>query len=160
MGGALALDAIWFFAAFLVLATLAAVVLATRRFLLERGGGTVECGLRRPAGRGSWRLGVASYQGDELRWYGALSVLPRPEQVFHRRSLTVLARRSSLPPESSVLGPEHVVVELCTRPPGDNPEPATDADDHVELAMTEEALTGFLAWLEASPPGSHLQDIA
>jgi hypothetical protein len=30
----------------------------------------------------------------------------------------------------------------------------------VELAMTEEALTGFLAWLEASPPGSHLQDIA
>jgi hypothetical protein len=160
VGGALALDAIWFFAAFLVLATLAAVVLATRRFLLERGGGTVECGLRRPAGRGSWRLGVASYQGDELCWYGALSVLLRPEQVFHRRSLTVLARRSSLPSEANVLGPEHVVVELCTRPPGDKPDPAAGADDHVELAMTEEALTGFLAWLEASPPGSHLQDIA
>jgi len=25
--------------------------------------------------------------------------------------------------------------------------------------MTEEALTGFLAWLEASPPGSHLSDV-
>jgi hypothetical protein len=160
VGGALALDALWFFAAFLLLATLAAVVLATRRFLLERGGGTVECGLRSPAERGSWRLGVASYQGDELCWYGALSVLLRPEQVFHRRSLTVLSRRPSLPSEANALGPEHVVVELCTRPPGDSREPAADADKHVELAMTEEALTGFLAWLEASPPGSHLQDIA
>jgi len=119
VAGALALDAIWFFAAFLLLATLAAVVLATRRFLLERGGGTVECGLRSPAERGSWRLGVASYQGDELCWYGALSVLIRPEQIFHRRSLTVLERRPSLPAEANVLGPEHVVVELCTRPPGD-----------------------------------------
>jgi hypothetical protein len=26
--------------------------------------------------------------------------------------------------------------------------------------MTEEALTGFLSWLEASPPGSHLADMA
>ena len=38
--------------------------------------------------------------------------------------------------------------------------PDESDEDHVELAMTEEALTGFLAWLEASPPGSHLQDIA
>jgi hypothetical protein len=28
----------------------------------------------------------------------------------------------------------------------------------VELAMTEAALTGFLAWLEAAPPG-HLSGI-
>jgi hypothetical protein len=147
----LALDAIWFFAGFLVLVLLAAVVLATRRFLLERGGGTVECGLRHPSGRGSWRLGVAAYQGDELCWYGALGVLLRPEEVFHRRSLTVLSRRPSLPSEANVLDTEQVVIELCTRP--------TD-EDHVELAMTDEALTGFLAWLEASPPGSHLQDIA
>ena len=152
-GGTLALDAIWFFAGFLVLVMLAAVVLATRRFLLERGGGTVECGLRHPAGRANWRLGVAAYQGDELCWYGALGVLLRPEEVFHRRSLTVLSRRPSLPSEANVLGPEHVVVELCTAP-------AESDEDHVELAMTDEALTGFLAWLEASPPGSHLQDIA
>ena len=165
-GGTLALDAIWFFAGFLVLVMLAAVVLATRRFLLERGGGTVECGLRHPAGRANWRLGVAAYQGDELCWYGALGVLLRPEQVFHRRSLMVLSRRPSLPSEENVLGAEHVVVELCTRPGGDHPDfgPAGDRaepdDGHVELAMTEEAVTGFLAWLEASPPGSHLQDTA
>ena len=151
--GALARDGIWLFAAFLVLVVLAAAALATRRFLLERGGGTVECGLRRPAGQGAWRLGVASYQGDQLCWYDALGVLLRPEHVLHRRSLTVLSRRPSLPSEAATLGPQLVVIEVLTR------QAAESADDHVELAMTEEALTGFLAWLEASPPGSHLRDI-
>ena len=148
MGEGLALDAVWLFAAVLALIVLAAAALASRRFLLERGGGTVECGLRSPAGRGTWRPGVASYLGDDLGWYGALGVRFRPEQVFHRRSLRVLSRRPSLPSESSVLGPEHTVVEL-------------DSDTgRVELAMTAEALTGFLSWLESSPPGSHLEDIA
>lgn len=160
----MALDAIWLFAGFLALVVLAAAVLAIRRFLLEKGGGTVECGLRRPAGRGTWRLGVVSYQGDELSWYDTLGVLLRPEQVFHRRQLTILSRRQSLPSEAATLGPEQVVVEICTRPPGEHTTPdghKKDGDgDHAELAMTEQALTGFLAWLEASPPGSHLEDIA
>jgi len=151
---ALALDGFWIFVAFLILAVLAAAALATRRYLLERGGGTVECGLRRPAGQGAWRLGIASYQGDELCWYDALGVLLRPEHVLHRRSLTVLSRRPSLSSEAATLGPRRVVVEVWTQ------QAAESADEHVELAMTEEALTGFLAWLEASPPGSHLHDIA
>ena len=160
-GGTVALDAIWIFAAFLALIVLAAVVLATRRFLLERGGGTVECGLRSPAGRGTWRLGVVSYSGDVVSWYDTLGVLLRPEQVFHRRQLTIVSRRASLPAEASTLGAENVVVEICAKPPGDQGDQGDQgADDHVELAMTEQALTGFLSWLEASPPGSHLEDIA
>lgn len=150
-GGAVALDAIWLFAAFLALIVLAAAALATRRFLLERGGGTVECGLRSPAGQGTWRLGVVSYQGDELSWYDTLGVLLRPEQVFHRRQLSIVSRRKSLPSEAGTLGSENVVIEIRA---------AAAGDQRVELAMTEQALTGFLAWLEASPPGSHLQDIA
>jgi hypothetical protein len=156
VGEGLALDAAWIFAAVLLLVVLAAAALASRRYLLERGGGTVECGLRSPAESGTWRLGVASYQGDDLGWYGALGVRFRPEQVFHRRSLRVLSRRPSLPSESSVLGPEHFVVELESDA---GPEPGAGAA-RVERAMTQEALTGFLAWLEASPPGSHLEDIA
>jgi hypothetical protein len=160
-----ALDAIWLFAGFLALIVLAAAVLAIRRYLLERGGGTIECGLRCPAGRGSWRLGVVSYQRDELYWYDALGVLLRPEHVFHRRLLTVLSRRQPLPSEAGTLYPDQVVVEICASPPAEHPHQgarprAAAADDHVELAMTEQALTGFLAWLEASPPGSHLEDIA
>jgi Protein of unknown function (DUF2550) len=160
-----ALDAIWLFAGFLALIVLAAAVLAIRRYLLERGGGTIECGLRCPAGRGGWRLGVVSYQSDELYWYDALGVLLRPEHVFARRMLTVLSRRPPLPSEAGTLGPEQIVVEIRASPPADHPHhgaraAAEGADEHVELAMTEQALTGFLSWLEASPPGSHLKDIA
>ncbi|MBV9379073.1 MAG: DUF2550 domain-containing protein [Streptosporangiaceae bacterium] len=149
MGGALALDAAWLFAAFLLIVVLFAVTLAARRFWLERGGGTVECGLRRPAGTGTWRLGVASYQPDDLFWYGALGVLLRPEEIFPRRTLTVVSRRPPGDDEAATLGPNRIVIETRTAPGGGD----------VELAMTEQALTGFLAWLEAAPPGSHLDGI-
>src|SRR4029079_17901087 len=55
VGGALALDAAWLFAAFLIILTLAAVGIAARRFLLERGGGTAGIGLPR-GHNGSSRL--------------------------------------------------------------------------------------------------------
>ena len=140
----------WLFAVVLALIVAAAVVLATRRYWLERGGGTVECGLRRPAGRGAWRLGVVSYQRHELRWHGALGVALRPEHVFPRRSVEVTSRRPVEPAETAVLDPSWVVVEAKT---GTGEEP-------VELAMSDQALTGLLAWLEAAPPGSHLDDLS
>jgi hypothetical protein len=146
LGGTLTDDVIWILVVVLVLAALAAAALAARRFLLERGGGTVECGLRRPGGR--WHLGVASYQRDELHWYRALGILLRPSTSLPRRSLQVVSRREPEPPEEHVLGPSRIIVELGADPPS-----------HVELAMSEQALTGFLAWLEASPPGSQFQDI-
>jgi hypothetical protein len=157
VGGALT-DAVWIFAAVLVLVFLAAAALASRRYLLERGGGTVECALRSPADSGSWRLGVLSYQHDSLTWYGALGVLLRPEHEFHRRSLSVLSRRPAEPSEAVTLGTERIVVEVAVRPSPEIPGVESAPDEHVDLAMTDQALTGFLAWLEASPPGSHLSD--
>ena len=109
MGGALALDAAWLFAAFLVLLILAAAGIAARRFLLERGGGTVECGLRK--GSGAWRLGVASYQREELYWFGVFRVSMRPEEMFPRRDLTVVSRRLPSDAEAASLGPGMIVVE-------------------------------------------------
>ncbi len=149
MGGALALDAAWLFAAFLLFLVLIASGIAARRFLLERGGGTVDCGLRRTAGQGSWRLGVASYQGDRLCWFPLFGVRLRPRVELERRTLTVAARREATPAESASLGPGMAVVE-CT---------VGDAA-RVELAMSEAVLTGFLAWLEAAPPGSYMDQIA
>ena len=110
MGGALALDAAWLFAAFLVILTLAAIGIAARRFLLERGGGTVECGLRRGP-NGSWRLGLASYRPEELWWFGALGMTMRPDVVFPRRDLTVVSRRLPTEAEAASLGPGMIVVE-------------------------------------------------
>jgi len=157
VGGALT-DAVWLFAAVLVLVFLAAAVLASRRYLLERSGGTVECALRSPAGSGSWRLGVLSYQHDSLSWYGALGVLLRPEHEFHRRALSVVSRRPAEPSEAVTLGTERIVVEVAAAASPDIPGVEGGPGEHVELAMTDQALTGFLAWLEASPPGSHLSD--
>jgi hypothetical protein len=157
VGGALT-DAVVIFAAVLVVLFLAAAVLASRRYLLERSGGTVECALRRPAGSGAWRLGVLSYQRDTLRWHGALGVLLRPERVFSRRSLSVVARRPAGPSETVTLGADRIVVEVSVKPAAD--ASGSSPGEHVELAMTDQALTGFLAWLESSPPGSHLGDFS
>ena len=109
MGEGLALDAAWLLAAFLVILVLAAAGIAARRFLLERGGGTVECGLRRQ--NGSWRLGVARYRGEELRWYGIFGLSVRPDEVFPRRDLTVVSRRLPTEAEAVNLGPGMIVVE-------------------------------------------------
>jgi hypothetical protein len=146
VGGALALDAAWLFAAFLIILILAAVGIAARRFLLERGGGTVECGLRLGP-NGSWRLGLASYQREELNWFGALGLTMWPDVVFPRRDLTVVSRRLPTEAEAASLGPGMVVVECRV---------GEDTGGTIELALGEEALTGLLSWLEAAPPGSHL----
>ena len=158
MGGALALDAAWLFAAFLIILVLAAVGIAARRFLLERGGGTVECGLRSP--NGSWRLGLASYQREELCWFGALGLSMRPDVVFPRRDLAVVSRRLPTEAEAASLGPGMIVVECQLSEDSESPGLAlagtSGQSRTVELAMGEAALTGLLAWLEAAPPGSHL----
>jgi Protein of unknown function (DUF2550) len=158
VGAGLALDAAWLFAAFLVLLVIAAAVVAARRFLLERAGATVECGLRK--GRGSWRLGVASYQLDEFCWFGAFGISTRPDETFSRRDLAVVSRRLPTQAEMSILGPGRIVVECQLGDAGAAAEGGGagqhNLDRAVELALAESALTGLLAWLEAAPPGSHL----
>ncbi|MGP8001920.1 MAG: DUF2550 domain-containing protein [Streptosporangiaceae bacterium] len=142
MSGDVAFDAAWLFAVLLIVVVLLAIGITLRRYLLERGGGTVECALRMPGG--SWRLGVAGYQLDELSWYQVFGFLLRPNKVFSRRTLIVLSRRPTEPAEVASLGEGTVVVRcrIAERP------------GTVDLAMSEAALTGFLAWLEAAPPGS------
>jgi uncharacterized membrane protein YgcG len=176
LGEALALDAAWLFAAFLILLVLAASGIAVRRFLLERGGATVECGLRRPGG--SWRLGLASYQLDEFYWYRVFGFSMRPEQAFPRRDLAVVARRPPTQEEVTILGPGRIVVECQLGANGANGASGASGASGgpggpggagggagaagagaVDLAMAESALTGLLVWLEAAPPGSHL-DVA
>jgi hypothetical protein len=205
VGGALALDAAWLLAAFLVILVLAAAGIAGRRFLLERGGGSVECGLRKE--NGSWRLGVALYRGEELCWYGIFGLSVRPDEVLPRRDLEVVSRRLPTEAEAVSLGPGMIVVECrlgedisqfgtvasgsggdgagrdgagregsggrgtaagdgpggsAAAAPGSGAAPGAEAGPApgnvvtVELALGESALTGLLSWLEAAPPGSHL----
>jgi len=138
----LAIWVVWLLVAILVIGIVAAAGIAVRRILLGRGGGTVECGLRRGQDR-SWRLGLATYLPDELDWYRAFGVRLRPDEVFDRHTLTIVSRRRAGPAEAVSLGPGTVIVQCY---------PGTEGPS-IELAMSRDALTGFLAWLEATPPG-------
>jgi hypothetical protein len=140
-GGRLALDAGWLLVVILVIALACATAIATRRTLIERGG-SIDCGLRRRRDR-RWRLGLAEYRPEELRWYPVFGLRLRPLAVFDRRALCVVSRRPADAAEVTSLGPGTVVVECETGA----------AAGRVELALGEDALTGFLAWLEAAPPG-------
>jgi hypothetical protein len=77
-----------------------------------------------------------------------ISFLLRPQVILERRTLIVASRRLASPAESSALGTGRYVVECKIGPEGS-----------VELAMSEAALTGFLSWLEAAPPGSYMDQI-
>ncbi|MFA1539992.1 DUF2550 domain-containing protein [Actinomadura monticuli] len=145
MGEHLALDVGGALAALVLVAALLVVCMLVRRWLFTRGGGTVECSLRElsPEGGapGVWRLGIGRYKGDELHWHRVFGFRRRPRQVIHRRGLVVSNRRRPGPQEAEGLLPEVSVIEV------------RDGGLTVELAMSAAALTGFLAWLEAAPPG-------
>lgn len=130
-----------------VLLIVLAVVLAGyafRRLRLLREGG-IHVALRRrmdDSGRG-WQVGVGRYRGDEFVWYRVLSVRSGPDQVIPRIGLSIEDRREPSDPESYAM-PVDATVLRCR----------AERHGEIELAFSAEALTGFLSWLEASPPGS------
>ena len=129
--------------ALLLLVLLYGVVLVVRRRWIARDGGTFELSYRvrsDRAGRG-WVLGVGRYSGDLLEFFRIFSVLPRPMRTLDRADLAYDGQRPSSGVEGHALYAGHVIIGLQT-PSGP-----------VELALSPDALTGFLAWLEAAPPG-------
>ncbi len=132
-----------------VLAAAGLIGLFVRRKLINRRGGTFECSVRMrpPAAAGSpsssrgWILGLGRYDGNDLEWFRVFSFSLRPKHTFDR-SLVVGRRRTPQGPEAFALYAGHVVVAV-----------ELPRSRRIELAMTERALTGFLAWVEASPPG-------
>ena len=124
-----------------------ALLLVVRRRWLARSGGTFEFSIRvrsGMAGRG-WILGLGRYSGENLEWFRIFSLAPRPKRVLRRSDLEYTGRRDPGGVESYTLYAGHVVVS-CRTPSGP-----------LEVAMSPGALTGFLAWLEAAPPGQVLR---
>ena len=126
-----------------------AIGIAVRRTLIERGGGSVECGLRRAragAGGSGWPpTSPTSCAGTRSSGSGCAR-----SEVFARRTLSVVSRRPADPVEMTSVGAGAVVVE-CDTGEGAAPDRAR---------LSEDALTGFLAWLEAAPPGSTRSSVA
>jgi hypothetical protein len=99
------------------------------------------------AGRG-WAYGIAQYENDRIDWFRIFSYAYRPAAVLTRRDLEVIARRDADGHEELALFPGWTIVE-CRFGTG-----------LVELAMSPDALTGFLSWLEAAPPGQNVSRVS
>ncbi|WP_330459832.1 DUF2550 domain-containing protein [Streptomyces sp. NBC_00820] len=121
-----------------------------RRRLIQRSGGTFDCSLRwdvtdhpDPSGKG-WSYGVARYNGDRIEWYRVFSYALRPRRTLERSAIEVAGRRLPEGEEELALLSDAVILACTVR------------GMRLELAMSEDALTGFLAWLEAAPPGQRV----
>ncbi|MET7288165.1 DUF2550 domain-containing protein [Streptomyces sp. NPDC005573] len=121
-----------------------------RRRLIQRSGGTFDCSLRwdvtelADAGGKGWSYGVARYNGDRIEWYRVFSYALRPRRTLERSAIEVAGRRLPEGEEELALLSDAVVLACTVR------------GTRLELAMSEDALTGFLAWLEAAPPGQRV----
>ena len=133
----------------LLLVLLYGLGLVVRRRWITRDGGTFELSHRslsgdvrrwRKGGRG-WVLGLGRYSGGVLEFFRIFSLAPRPLRVLDRADLRYEGQRDPTGTEAHALYAGHVIV-VCQ-----------DATGELELAMAPEAVTGFLSWLEASPPG-------
>lgn len=87
--------------------------------------------------------GVARYSGDKIDWFRVF-VRSWPRRVLERSAIEVVARRLPEGEEELALLSDAVVLGCLHR------------ETRLELAMSEDALTGFLAWLEAAPPGQRV----
>lgn len=149
----------------LLLALAGLFAFGVRRRLIQRSGGTFDCNLRwqvspqqaeadsggasggtgagPPSGKG-WAYGIARYNGDQIEWFRVFSYAPRPRRLLERGVIEVLQRRHPEGEEELALLSDAVVLACSLH------------GTRVELAMSEDALTGFLAWLEAAPPGQRV----
>jgi len=141
--------------AVLLLALAGLFAFGVRRRLIQRSGGTFDCNLRwdapdspestgeEPSGKG-WAYGVARYNADRIEWFRVFSYAPRPRRVLERDRIEVLERRHPRGEEELALLSDAFILTCSVR------------GTRVDLAMSEDALTGFLAWLEAAPPGQRV----
>jgi Protein of unknown function (DUF2550) len=148
-----------------------------RRLVISRRGGVIDCGLRATPGA-SWRYGVAVCERGELCWYRSPGLWLRPDARFGRAQLRVERGRQPSAGESAQLGPG-LVIAACEARPGRSTDtagprslispgsfarrahlargrtaPAGAVKGHLktaDLALSDLALTGLLAWLEAAP---------
>jgi hypothetical protein len=138
--------------AVLVAALLGLFLFGLRRRLIQRPGGTFDCSLRPAptgdaeptAGGKGWVYGVARYSGDRVEWFRVFSYAIRPRRVLERPAIEVTGRREPQGSEELALLSDAVVLSCVHR------------GTRLELAMSDDALTGFLAWLEAAPPGQRV----
>jgi hypothetical protein len=123
-----------------------AIGVVVRRRWLGRGVGTFDCSLRTTLDRmgTGWTLGVARYQADRIDWFRVFGFSVKPSRVLPRSDLAVAERRYPSGTEAFAVMSGFVIVRCIFE------------GKPIELAMSEQAYTGFASWLEAAPPGQNV----
>ncbi|GAB3237590.1 hypothetical protein GCM10027447_36850 [Glycomyces halotolerans] len=141
------LEALLVTAALAVAVAVFLILTYVRRSVLSKYGSVAMAARlsRRMAGRG-WAPGFAVYERGTLRWYRMFSLTPGPRYTLARTDVQVSERREPAGAEAQIFPPD-VAILRCKSSSGE-----------VELAMTDSAVTGFLSWLEAAPPGAAFRE--
>lgn len=136
--------------------------LALRSRVIARHGGIIECAMRQAPGA-KWRDGLAEFQRSQLCWHPAVTLRLRPRACFDRAGLAIVRSRRPTDAEAARFGAEIVIAECEIRSVrragpiegqhGGSQHGEIRAGEirPVDLAMSQPAFTGLLAWLESSP---------
>jgi hypothetical protein len=123
--------------------------LLVRRRLLARSGGAFDMSVTRgtePQAKG-WMHGLAVYGDTELAWFRTFSLSWRPRYRFTRGDVQVDGRREPIGHEVHAIHAGHLIIGT------------ENASGVRQFAMSPNALTGLLSWLESSPPGQRVNNV-
>ena len=125
------------------------LVLTLRRRAIARSSGSFDLSINRDseASASGWTLGMARYSENHLEWFRTFSFSWRPRYRFERGHIVIQGRREPEGREAFAVHAGHVIVE-CHTEVGVR-----------QMAIAPRALTGLLAWLEASPPGQSVNNV-
>jgi len=132
-----------------VLVVLCVVGLLARGRLLARSGGAFDMSVTRgpDAQAKGWMHGLAVYGDTELRWFRTFSLSWRPRYRFTRGDVVIDGRREPIGHEVHAIHPGHLIVGT------------ENASGVKQFALSPDALTGLLSWLESSPPGQRVNNV-
>ena len=120
----------------LIVVVLVGLFLSRQRTLTQRVG-SFGCAVRTDASTATWVDGIAQYAATELRWWRALSLVPRPARSWPRERVEIV---------------ERVVLETTDgwgRPMVRARVRVGDTSFEIELSSA--AYSGLISWLEAGP---------
>ncbi|MDQ3158368.1 MAG: DUF2550 domain-containing protein [Actinomycetota bacterium] len=125
------------------------LVLTLRRRAIARSSGSFDLSINKhsEASASGWTLGMARYSENHLEWFRTFSFSWRPRYRFERGHIHIHDRREPEGREAFAVHAGHVIVE-CHTEVGVR-----------QMAIGPSALTGLLAWLEASPPGHSVNNV-
>lgn len=134
-----------------IIGSLVAVVLVLtfRRRWIARSSGSFDLSINKhaEASASGWTLGMGRYSENHLEWFRTFSFSWRPRYRFERGHIHIEGRRVPEGREGFAVHAGHVIVECQTE------------FGVRQMAIGPRALTGLLAWLEASPPGHSVNNV-